>query len=93
MMEATVSEAFSLAPEEIKPYNFEPLLNNTHGSYESDSEDSEDNGVEVNEGENAEGGISNRKESLEWYGNKTLFYTHLLSLCSLVVIIYKHLKK
>ena len=92
-MEATVSEAFSLAPEEIKPYNFEPLLNNTHGSNESDSEDSEDNGVEVNEGENAEGGISNRKESLEWYGNKPLFYTHLLSLCSLVVIIYKHLKK
>ena len=88
-MEATVSEAFSLAPEEIKPYNFEPLLNNTHGSNESDS----DNGVEVNEGENAEGGISNRKESLEWHGNKTLFYTHLLSLCSLVVIIYKHLKK
>ena len=75
-MEATVSETFSLAPEEIKPYNFEPLLNNTHGSNKCDSEDSEDNGVEVNEGKNAEGGISNRKKSLEWYGNKTLFYTH-----------------
>ena len=30
--------------------------------------------------ENAEGGISKRKESLEWYGNKTLFYAHSLSL-------------
>lgn len=66
-MEGTVSGGLSLVPEEIKIYNFEPLLNITHGTSEI-----KENGVRVHAGENAERGINNRKENLEWYGNKTL---------------------
>ncbi|XP_062602661.1 uncharacterized protein LOC134264381 [Saccostrea cucullata] len=62
-MEEDSSDGFSLAPKEIRPYNFEPLLNQTQDSNRSKSEDSE--GGDLKE-ENAVGVIGTRRENLAW---------------------------
>ncbi|XP_061192279.1 uncharacterized protein LOC133200509 [Saccostrea echinata] len=65
-MEGDSSDGFSLAPEEIRPYNFEPLLDNTQGRNGSESEDSEDSDLGLHDEENAVGGIATRRQNLAW---------------------------
>ena len=66
-MEGDLADGFSLAPEEIKPYNFEPISNNIQDRHESESEDSEGSDEEGN----AAGGMGTRRENTAWYRIKT----------------------
>ncbi|XP_062621845.1 uncharacterized protein LOC134283413 [Saccostrea cucullata] len=62
-MKEASSDRFSLAPEEIRPFNFEPLLNQTQSSNRSESEDSEGGDLEE---DNAVAVIGTRRENLTW---------------------------
>jgi hypothetical protein len=71
-MEGDLADGFSLAPEEIRPYNFEPILNNIQDKHESESENSEGSDFGLNDEENAAGGMGTRRENSAWYELKQI---------------------